>query len=110
LNLNLWILEEVTQMKKMLRAVALAVPFALAAGLASADEPMQLTDNQLDGVSAGALSAAYAHALAAGPNNALAATKTFTASAQIAPSYVVELSRVVPTGSLALSASLAAAN
>lgn len=97
-------------MKNMLRAVALAVPFVFAAGLASADEPMQLTENQLDGVTAGADAFADAYAAGIGPNNAYAETFTYTGAAQIGEATTVQLSRVVPTGVVAKSLSLAAAN
>ena len=101
-------------MKNMLRAVAFAVPFVFAAGLASADEPMQLTDNQLDGVTAGATAIADALAQAFGPNNALAQTETATQVGVIiengfAP-IVVQLSQAIPTASVSAAVSLAAAN
>jgi fructose-specific phosphotransferase system IIC component len=96
-------------MKKMLRAVALAVPFVFAAGLASADGPMQLTDSQLDGVTAGADAFAFAHALAFG--KATAATHTYTETGAVADLEGViasQLSIAVPTAVGAYSLSEAA--
>jgi len=44
-------------MKKTLSAIAACAMFSVA-GLAAAEEPMQLTENQMDNVSAGAISIA----------------------------------------------------
>jgi hypothetical protein len=75
---------------------------------------MQLTDNQLDGVTAGAVAAALANALAQGPNNALAQTATATAAVvldpEVYPSITIQLSKAIPTGVQAIAASVAAAN
>lgn len=50
-------------MKKTLSAIAACAMFSVA-GLAAADEPMQLTENQMDHVSAGAVSVAGSSAFA----------------------------------------------
>ena len=97
-------------MKSMFRAAMFAVPFVFAAGLASAGEPMQLTDNQLDGVTAGASAFALADALALGPNNAFAETLTATSAVQIGDPVAVQLSKIVTTGVQSLAASAAAAD
>lgn len=46
-------------MKKLFAAAAFTLPF-VTAGYAAADEPMRLTDGQMDGISAGASAAAAA--------------------------------------------------
>jgi hypothetical protein len=105
-------MEEDTQMSKILRAVTLAVPFVFAAGLASADGPMQLTESQLDGVTAGADAFAFAHALALG--KATAATHTYTETGAVADLsaegglMASQLSIAVPTAVAAVSLSEAA--
>lgn len=97
-------------MKNMLRAATFAVPFVFAAGLASAGEPMQLTDTQLDGVTAGADAFAFADAFAQGPSNAYAETLTLTAAFQNGEGFAVQLSEIVPTGVESFAGSLAVAN
>lgn len=84
-------------MKKTLRAVAFAVPFVLAGGLASAAEPMQLSDNQMDGVTAGADAIAVALAAAVGVNTAIAHTAT-TSEAAALGSVTVQLTTITGTG------------
>jgi hypothetical protein len=98
-------------MQKMFRAAIFAVPFVFAAGLASADEPMQLTDNQLDGVTASGDAFANATAAAFGANTAT--THTFTDTAAVADLTSIissQLSKLVPIGVAATAMSEAAAN
>jgi O-antigen ligase len=96
-------------MKKTLRAVAFAVPFVLAGGLASAAEPMQLSDNQMDGVTAGAIAVAEALASALGVNTAF--TETITASnAAALGSVTIELTTITLTGVSSAATSVAVAD
>jgi hypothetical protein len=90
-------------MKKMVRAVTLAVPFVFAAGLASA-QPMQLSDNHLDAVTAGADAFAFAEATALGKNLAIAFTFTQTEAVKVG-SIVSQLTTITATGVQALSKS-----
>lgn len=84
-------------MKKMVRAVTLAVPFVLAAGLASAQEPMSLSENQMDAVTAGAEAYAFANATALGRNIAIAFTQTQAEAVRIG-SIVSQLTTITSTG------------
>jgi O-antigen ligase len=84
-------------MKKTLRAVAFAVPFVLAGGLASAAEPMQLSDNEMDGVTAGAIAVAEALATAMGVNTAFTETITSSNAAALG-SVTIELTTITLTG------------
>lgn len=94
---NATLMEEIALMKKMVRAVTLAVPFVLAAGLASAQEPMSLSDNQLDAVTAGAEAYAFGDATAFGRNIAIAFTQTQARAVRIG-SIVSELTTITSTG------------
>lgn len=84
-------------MKKTLRAVAFAVPFVLAGGLASAAEPMLLSDNEMDGITAGADAVAEAIAAAVGKNVALAHTKTYSEAVALG-AVTVQLTTITGTG------------
>jgi hypothetical protein len=96
-------------MKKTLRAVAFAVPFVLAGGLASAAEPMQLSDNQMDDVTAGASAVAIAAAAAVGVNTAFAQTATVS-EAEALGSVKVQLTTITGTGSYSSAVSAAFAD
>lgn len=89
-------------MKKILASAALALPL-LTAGYAVAGEPMRLTDDQMDGVSAGASAIALASAAGIG-NVVLAAAKT-AAGVAVVDYYASEQTYIA----LHLSESLAAA-
>jgi hypothetical protein len=87
-------------MKKTVRAATLAVPFVLATGLASANEPMQLSERQLDGVTAGAGAFASAEAVALGRLQAAAFTETVTSTEPVPPDVVSQLTTIPVTGSV----------
>lgn len=61
-------------MKSKLVGALVAVPLLVASGFASADEPVTLTGNQMDTVTAGGTAAATALAQALGGGSASAAT------------------------------------
>jgi len=94
-------------MNRKIITVLTAIPLSVAAGIASAETPTQLSDKQMDGVTAGALSAGAVllSATAMGGANALAFTHGATAVTQtpipiptpLGP-YVLQQGAVVAVG------------
>lgn len=94
-------------MKKLLAAAALTLPL-ITAGYAAAGEPMRLSDDQMDGVNAGA--AALAAAAAAGIGNVVLTTAATLADVRVVDSYSSELTTINLHQSTAHAAAAAIAN
>jgi hypothetical protein len=88
-------------MKKLLAAAAVTLPL-VTAGFAAAGEPMRLSDNQMDGVSAGAGAAAFAAAAGLG-SVVLTAAETYAHVAAV-DSVSSELTKITLHASEAASA------
>lgn len=95
-------------MKTKLVTTLVAIPLLAMSSLVFAAEPMQLSDAQMDGVTAGGLADAMATAIAIGKSTA--ATQTFTLTTLTATAPVTgELSRLVRINSLSQAGSVSVA-
>lgn len=94
-------------MKKLIAAAAIALPF-IAAGQVSAGEPMRLSDDQLDGVSAGA--SAFADALAAGVGSVVFTEAYTLAEVAVVDTYRSELTTIRLHGSQSIAGAAVSAN
>ncbi len=94
-------------MKKLLAAAAVTLPL-ITAGYAAAGEPMRLSDDQMDGVSAGA--AALAAAAAAGIGNVVLTKAATLADVRVVDSYSSELTTINLHKSTAAAQAAAIAN
>ena len=94
-------------MKETKKAALGAIPLMVVANLALAAEPVQLTDQQMDGVTASG--SANASALAAAVGNPAATATAALARVAVVSSFASEVTRInlVQSDSLAQSASAA---
>lgn len=94
---------------KKLATAIVAVPLLAMSGLVFAAEPMQLSDAQMESVTAGGFADALATAIAIGKSTA--ATQTFTETTLQALTPVPsELSRLVRINSFSAAGSISIAN
>jgi hypothetical protein len=95
-------------MNETKKAALAAVPFLVMANLALAAEPVQLTDQQLDGVTASGAATASALAMAIG--NPVATATAVLADVRVVSSFSAEVTTINAVLSTSTAQSASAAN